>query len=76
MEIKWHAPDKNTKEWMQSFEDEGITIEIQIDDTSPLRYLGLTSTYVGYINDEGELILYDGPADDGWTCRYCLKKAD
>ena len=73
-DIKWHAPDEKTEEWMQSFEDEGITIEIQIDDTSLLSFLGLASTYVGYMNDDGELILYTGPADDGWTCLYCLKK--
>ena len=58
---------------MQSFEDEGITVEIQIDDTSVLGYI-IGSKYVGFINDDGELILYDGPLDDGWTCRYCLKK--
>lgn len=70
VDLKWHAPDKETKDWMRSFEDIGLKMEIQIDEVSGFSAIGTSKNYVGYLADKSTLVLFDGPADDGFTCRY------
>ncbi|MBR4978936.1 MAG: hypothetical protein IKX77_00070 [Clostridia bacterium] len=75
VKLSWGAPTDETKDWMPSFEELGLEMEIQIvEEDTFKKMIGINKVCVGYMTDDGGIILYSGPADDGFTCRYYFKK--
>ncbi|MBP5245131.1 MAG: hypothetical protein K6D98_03190 [Clostridiales bacterium] len=75
VQITWSAPTDEVKDWLPSFEELGLEMEIQINEENAIKkMIGINKVYVGYMTDDGGIILYDGSADDGFVCRYYFKK--